>query len=31
MTFDDVLDLLAAVGLVLGAFLSLAAGVGLNG
>ena len=29
MTFDDVLDLLAAVGLVLGAFLSLAAGVGL--
>ena len=29
MTFDDVLGLLAAVGLVLGAFLSLAAGVGL--
>ena len=29
MTFADVLDLLAAVGLLFGAFLSLAAGVGL--
>lgn len=29
MTFDEILDLLAAVSLLLGAFLSLAAGVGL--
>ena len=29
MTFDEILDLLAAVSLLLGAFLSVAAGVGL--
>ena len=29
MTFDDTLDLLAAICLMLGAFLSVAAGVGL--
>lgn len=29
MTFDDTLDLLAAISLMLGAFLSVAAGVGL--
>lgn len=29
MTFDDILDLAAAISLVLGAFLSVAAGVGL--
>ena len=29
MTFDDILDLIAAICLLLGAFLSLAAGIGL--